>query len=90
MTGAPKMSERLNEIRERWKDDFWMHERYDAGFELLEYIAALEAELSDARAKASAAVTAYDKANPLRLADFHVSTCGCLRCAVDNLRSQTP
>ena len=35
---------------------------------------------------ASKIVEAYDKANPMRTADYHGTDCDCLRCAVDALR----
>jgi hypothetical protein len=31
-------------------------------------------------------VAAYDKANPMRRADFHSPVCGCLRCEMDTAR----
>lgn len=31
------------------------------------------------------AVLAYAEQNPMRQADFHKATCGCLRCEIDRL-----
>jgi hypothetical protein len=32
-------------------------------------------------------IAAYRRANPIQTADFHGSSCSCLRCAVDNLEA---
>lgn len=39
------------------------------------------------RDKIAAAVSAYDRANPMRSADWHGEDCNCLRCEMDCLRA---
>lgn len=39
------------------------------------------------RDQAVAALAAYDRANPMRTADWHGDDCDCFRCEMDRLRA---
>ncbi|MFC3628267.1 hypothetical protein ACFOM8_02275 [Paracoccus angustae] len=39
------------------------------------------------REQALAALAAYDRANPMRTADWHGDDCDCFRCEMDRLRT---
>ncbi len=48
-------------------------------------VAEKDAEIARLRAAARDVVLAYLEANPMRTADMHPASCGCLRCEIDRL-----
>lgn len=48
-------------------------------------VAEKDAEIARLHAAARDVVLAYLEANPMRTADMHPASCGCLRCEIDRL-----
>lgn len=83
MTHDPEAAERLAERLDRTP----LRDMSDLPEEAAALIRAQAAEIEGLRGQITAIVDAYDRAMPLRTADWHGPECNCLRCEIDNARA---
>lgn len=87
---TPEAAERLAEALEQldaFAEDFLKADRpftADIMRSIATLIRAQAAEIEGLRGQITAIVDAYNRAMPMRSADWHGADCYCLRCGIDN------